>query len=119
MDQGKDKLLPSRTIETMMNENNVKTLHLMKMDIESSEFKYFFNIFEHVDLRDSKHLPYQILLEIHYWAGGNPGQLSDHHIENLTRLVDGWYDYGYRVVAREANPLCSQCYEVTLLRFRC
>jgi len=112
LDQGEGKLLPSRNIQTMMNENDVTQLHLLKMDIENSEYDYFFDMFENTPLEKSKHLPNQILLEIHFeW--GPPT------MDKLVPLLEGLYDFGYRVVFREANVWCKTCYELTLLRFRC
>jgi len=110
-DQG-NGLLPSRNIQTMMKENNIDQLSLLKMDIEGSEYDYFFDMFENTPLEASGHLPNQILVEIHYW---DPVA----NVDKIMRLLDGLYDFGYRIVYREPNQLCPPCYELTLLRFRC
>jgi len=112
-------LMHTRNIQTMMKENNIPFLHLIKMDIEGAEFPYFFDMFENTPLEASGHLPYQILVEIHYFSTGKGLDWQTWRPEILARLVDGWYDFGYRVVFREENPRCTICYEVTLLRFRC
>jgi len=75
--------------------------------------------FENTPLNQSDHLPEQILLEIH-WGEEFSIDLNI-TIESLAKLVDLWYDYGYRIVDRRINPVgfCYSCYEITLLRVRC
>jgi len=111
-----NEYIPTRNMQTMMIENKVKHLSLLKMDIEGAEWSYFFD-FENTPLNQSDHLPEQILLEIH-WGEEFSIDLNI-TIESLAKLVDLWYDYGYRIVDRRINPVgfCYSCYEI--IRVRC
>jgi len=107
-----------RGMEEMMKESQVSRISFLKMDIEMAEWEYFEDMFKNFDPKNSTHLPDQIVVELH-WPDNYNGVPVD--VNRLGALVDGWYDVGYRIVEREINlaGTCPECYEVTLVRFRC
>jgi len=106
----------TQNLQTMLLENNVRHVALLKMNIKGLEWSYFFDMFDNVPLSSSQHLPEQIVVTIH---GAVHLDLNP-TIDWLAKLVDIWYDVGYRVIDRRLNPQgCYDCFEVTLLRVRC
>jgi len=111
------EFVPARTIHQMMLDNGVEHLAFLKMDVEQAEWGYFFDMFENTPLNASRHLPYQICVELHWlFPWGNNAIIP---IEKFAALMDNLYDFGYRVVSREQNVYANEVWEITLLRVRC
>ena len=83
--EGYEIQVPMKSLQTLMNEINVKEIDILKMDIEGEEFRVIPNIFE------NGIFPSQILIEIHERFFDNP-------LACLKSLIKVFEDNGYAMV---------------------
>jgi hypothetical protein len=112
-------------LKDIMHKLGHRYVTLLKVDIEGFEFDLFMDDLLAGDTREGsaggRHLPEQIVFELHYQT--QMKELSWFHREKtageLALLAERMYLAGYRLLAREDNPYCGHCSEMTLARFLC
>ena len=101
-------------VQTMMNHTRID---LSKMDIEGYEWPIL-RSWPTVQEDDSKVLPFQILVKIHYilqfLLGGTPFTPQEH-----IKLQEHLLKMGYATIVRDDNPHCLHCTELTLVQIKC
>lgn len=111
--RGRYKFMRLKDIMKMLGHESI---HLLKMDIEGSEYDVFDDLLS--DLTVS--LPEQIAFELHT-AASSPVSWRQRKMTpgEIGALAERLYLGGYRVLSRENNDLCDDCVEYTLARFFC
>lgn len=115
------------TLERAMQDLGHSFVSLLKIDIEGFEY----DVVSHWESPTTR-LPHQIAMEIHYrdiYSGSKFFKTDDftqllwprHEVTlaELALFVGHLSSLGYGIVAREDNPLCQYCTELTLLRVAC
>lgn len=93
------------SLRTVMNKLNHQVIHLLKMDIESSEWQVFPLLYA----TDQKNLPLQISVEIHIETGG------DWFTRILQHILD-MHSIGYLLLSKEINTRALNCCELTWVK---
>lgn len=94
----------------LMEKNAHKEVHLLKIDIEGGEYSVFADI---SDPRHTINLPYQIVLESHWW------NRDIYHAILHNKVFSQLWQMGYRVLTHDFNPGDHTCVEWTLIRVFC
>ncbi|CAF0990968.1 unnamed protein product [Didymodactylos carnosus] len=98
---------PSKRFEQILLDNKHEMLHVLKMDIEASEYSVFADLFK------NKIFPYQIAFESHWW------HRDIYHAMLQQQVFNQLWKTGYRFLQYAHNPGDQACVEWTLIRLYC
>lgn len=97
-------------LDTLMKKNQHEEVHLLKMDIEGSEYSVFTSL---INQSKKVNLPYQISFESHWW------DRDIYHGILHQAMFEQLWTIGYRILQHEYNPSDHTCVEWTMMRIFC
>lgn len=110
-----------KTLSTVATELGLRSIQLLKMDIEGFEHKVLDGFLENFRTNPAftLFLPGQISLEVHHTDLPWLPQSAQIPMQTLGSAFLALAELGYSLVSREDNPSCPHCSEFTYIRTAC
>lgn len=113
-----DMSFNTKPLSELMVELKIPRITYLKMDIEGFEWEVFRDLFFNVS---PEKWPQEMSFELHFQAHTSRivwfKRLKS--VQEVSMLVTLMMERGYRLIAKESNPICEQCLEFVAFRFQC